>query len=94
MIAGEKASCTLFPRRGAHYGIFSDFCRVTKWRAMWIFLEEKSTKQWWLCSIPIREMLQKAGNAHSLKPLGTTAFADFADNDRCEIYQGNTDQDE
>jgi hypothetical protein len=36
---------------------FSDYCTVTKWSAMWIFLEEKSTRQRWLCSIPIREML-------------------------------------
>ncbi len=36
---------------------FSDVCWVTKWRAMWIFLEEKSTRQWWLRSMPIREML-------------------------------------
>src|SRR5208282_3906774 len=36
---------------------FSYFSRVTGWRAKWIFLEEKSTRQSWLCSIPIREML-------------------------------------
>ncbi len=50
---------------------FSDFCRVTRWRAKWILLPpqglrpvlgnpggEKSTRRWWLLSIPIREMLQ------------------------------------